>query len=478
MWQHYGYYQHLSLSYKRWHWWCHDIIIGCLEAYDVKSDVDLWVKVCFFANLCIFVPLFLFCSFCSAIFAPLFLFRWGLFALKPHLPHYLIDNFCSADLFALALTNFCSTFCSAIFVLLGPFFVPLFLFRYFCSTDLFALALTNFCSTIFVPLFLFCWGLFALKPIFVPLFLFHYFCSTIFVPWGPFFVLLFLFHWVFFCSAIFVLLFLFRYFCPLFLFCWPFYTCTYQILFCYFCSAGAFLHLNPILPHYLIDNFCSADSTHQFLFRWPVFVPPTNFCSAIFVPPTNFCSADLFFVPPTNFVLPFLFRPPIFVPLFLFRSPIFVLLTFLHLHLGSPSPNGRQYPPIFVPLTFFLFRPPIFVLLFLFCSPIFCSTDLFPLALGVPITQWPTVPTNFCSADLFFVPPTNFCSAVFVPLTNFCSADLFALALGVPINGRQCPPIFVLLTFLHLHCPHQFLFHRFCSAHLFALTTVWEVHIT
>ena len=151
LWQHYGYYQHLSLSYKRWHWWCHDIIIECLEAYDIKSDVDLWVKVCFFADLCIFVPLFcsaifvplgpfLFCYFCSTIFVlltflhlhlpifvllflvPLFLFRWGLFALKLHLPHYLIDNFCSADLFALALTIFCSAI-----------FVPLFLFCYFCS---------------------------------------------------------------------------------------------------------------------------------------------------------------------------------------------------------------------------------------------------------------------------------------------------------------------------------------------------------
>ena len=188
LWQHYGYYQHLSLSYNRWHWWCHDIIIECLEAYNVKSDVDLWVKVCFFTDLCIFVPLFLFCSFCPTIFVPLFLFCWGLFALKPHLPHYLIDNFCSTDLLHLHL----------------PIFVLLFLFRYFCSTGAF------FCSTIFVPLFLFH------RP----------FCTCTYQFW---------FHY--FCSAIFVLL---------FLFCWPFCTCTYQFLFRYFCSAGAFLHLNSI----------------------------------------------------------------------------------------------------------------------------------------------------------------------------------------------------------------------------------------
>ena len=123
-----------------------------------------------------------------------------------------------------------------------------------------------------------------------------------------------------------------------------------------------------------------AKSPHQFLFR-------------------NFCSTDLFCTCTYQF---------------LFRSPIFVPLTFLHLHLGSPSPNGRQCP------------------------------------------------TNFCSADLFALALTQFL------FCNFCSADLFALALGSPSpNGRQCPPIFVLLTFLHLHCPHQFLFRHFCSAFLF-----------
>ena len=148
--------------------------------------------------------------FCSAVFVPLFLFRWGLFALKPHLPHYLIDNFCSTDLFALALTKFCSAifvllflfcwafFCSAIFVLLTflhlhlRIFVPLFLFHYFCSAGaFFALKL----KPIFVPLFLFRYfcsaGAFFCSAIFVPLGLF---CSAIFVLLGPFFVPLFLFH--------------------------------------------------------------------------------------------------------------------------------------------------------------------------------------------------------------------------------------------------------------------------------------------
>ena len=223
--------------------------------------------MCFFADLCFFVPLFLFRSFCSAIFVLLFLFCWGLFALKPHLPYYLIDHFCSTDLLHLHL----------------PIFVLLFLFRYFCSTGAF------FCSAIFVPLtflhlhlpifvplFLFCYFCSA-GPFFVLLFLFHYFCSTIFVLLGPFFVPLFLFRWGLFlfcyfcfadlfalaltnfCSAIFVPLFLFSWglfafklkpiFVPLFLFCW-----------------GLFA-LKPHLPHYLIDNFCSADSAHQFLFR-------------------------------------------------------------------------------------------------------------------------------------------------------------------------------------------------------------------
>ena len=174
------------------------------------------------------------------------MFRWGLFALKPHLPHYLIDNFCSADLFALALTNFCSAI-----------FVPLFLFHW----GLFALNLNQFlfryfCSAIFVPLFLFCWGLF----------LFCYFClagpffSTMFVP-------LFLFHWG---------IFLFRYFCSL----GPFFVPLF--LFRYFCSTDLFA--------LALTNFCSATFVLLFLFRWDLFALKIKsifvllFFSAIFVP--------------------------------------------------------------------------------------------------------------------------------------------------------------------------------------------------
>ena len=101
-----------------------------------------------------------------------------------------------------------------------------------------------------------------------------------------------------FCSTVFVPQFLFCYFCsaifvlqlfvPLFLFHWPFCTCTWG-------------------PHHPM-----AESPHQFLFR-------------------NFCSADLFALALTNFC-----------------SAIFVPLTFLHLHLGSSSPNGQESPPSFV----------------------------------------------------------------------------------------------------------------------------------
>ena len=133
-----------------------------------------------------------------------------------------------------------------------------FLFCYFFSTGPFLFR--YFCSAIFVPLTF----LHLHLPIFVPLFLFCYFCSAIFVPLGPFtlklkpiFVPLFLFRYfcstgAFFCSAIFVLLTFLHFHLPifvlLFLFCW-----------------GLFA-LKPHLPHYLIDNFCSADSAHQFLF--------------------------------------------------------------------------------------------------------------------------------------------------------------------------------------------------------------------
>ena len=159
----------------------------------------------------------------------------------------------------------------------------------------------SFCSTVFVSQFLFC-----------------YFCSAIF------------------CSAIFVLLtFLHLHLGspspnsqespPIFV---P------QFLFCYFCSAGAFLHLNPVyhitwqmLPLQSPNIKWTKSVKHPLLY-------PFNFCSAIFVPQ-------------------FLFR---YFGSAIFCSAIFVLLTFLHLHLGSPSPNGQESPPIFVPQ--FLFRWP------------------------------------------------------------------------------------------------------------------------
>ena len=251
-----------------------------------------------------------FVYFCSAIFVLQFLFRYfcsaGAFLhLKPHLPHYLIDNICSADLFALALTNFCSAIFVPLFLFrwglfalkLKPIFVPLFLFhwglflfRYFCSTGaLFCSAIfvllglfsfRYFCSTgaFFVPLFLFCWGLFLFcyfcsaifvpltflhlhLPIFVPLFLFRYFCST-----GAFLHLnlnqsvfrYFCSAGAFFCSAIFVPLTFLHLHLPIFV---PLFLFRY-FLFCW----GLFA-LKPHLPHYLIDNFCSTDSAHQFLFH-------------------------------------------------------------------------------------------------------------------------------------------------------------------------------------------------------------------
>ena len=210
-----GYYQHLSLSYKRWHWWRHDVIIECLEAIWRQiwcRSLSKSVFFCWFVYFCsaIFVPQFLFCYFCSTIFVS----TWAFLHLNP-IYHILIDNFCSADLFALArlpiLFLFCY-FCSAIFVLLGPFFVPLFLFAIFVLLTFLHLHVTNF-----VPLFLFHWGLFALI-------LKTNLCSAQFLfRWGTFFVLLFLFHYFCstdlfalaltnFCSAIFVLLFLFCYF--------------------------------------------------------------------------------------------------------------------------------------------------------------------------------------------------------------------------------------------------------------------------
>ena len=141
------------------------------------------------------------------------------------------------------------------------------------------------------------------------------------------------------------------------LFCWPFCTCTWsphhpmaesphQFLFRYFCSAGAFLHLNPIyhitwqmLPLQSPNIKWTKSVKHPLLY-------PFNFCSAIFV-------------------------PQFFVPQFLFCWP-FCTCTWGPHHPMAESPHQ-----------------------FLFCN--FCSADLFALALGVPVTQWPRVLTNFCS---------------------------------------------------------------------------------
>ena len=161
------------------------------------------------------------------------------------------------------------------------------------------------------------------------------------------------------------------------------------------------------IPLFLFCIFVLLTFLHLHL-RFPT--PNVQESPPIFVP--HFCSTDLYALVlrvsitqcpmvPTNFY------SAVFVPLFLFR--IFVPLTFLHLHLRSPTPNVQWSPPIFVPH--------------------FCSADLFALVLRVPITQCPMVPTNFYSA--------LFCSAVFVP--HFCSTDLFALVLRVPIT--QCPMV-------------------------------------
>ena len=190
--------------------------------------------------------------------------------------------------------------------------------------------------------------------VFVPLFLFHCFCSAMF------------------CSAIFV---------PLFLFCWHFCICTWgphhpmaesphQFLFCKFCSADLLhLHLPIFVPQFLFCwPFCTC--TYQFLF-------------------CNFCSADLFAL---ALGVPFTQWPR--VPTNFYCSTIFVLLTFLHLHLGSPSPNGQEFPPIFVPQ-------------YLFCWP-FCTCTWgprHPMAESPHqfLFHWPfctcTVPINFCLGD-------------------------------------------------------------------------------
>ena len=170
-----------------------------------------------------------------------------------------------------------------------------------------------------------------------------------------------------------------------------------------------------------------------------------NFCSAIFVPP--YCSTVC--------------------------STVFVPLTFLYLHLGSLSPNGREFPTnfcstIFVLLTF-LFTctwgtpspngqeyPPIFVLPDR-CYPFKVQTLNEQSLCNIPFcTYLIFVPQFLFQLKIFF------CSTVFVLLFPF-SRILF--------NHFCTLAIFVPLTFLHLHLgspifstifvpqsPHQFLF--------------------
>ena len=136
-------------------------------------------------------------------------------------------------------------------------------------------------------------------------------------------------------------------------------------------------------------------------------------------------------------------------------------MTFLHLHLRVPKnfiPFIFVTPifiePIFIQLIFVL---PIFVLLF--CSTYFCSE-------------------NFCSTSMF-------CHDLFA-LTLFISPFLFCLLFHHDLFAFEVsPPLFILpifickilfcfysaMTFLHLKCPHYFLFCLFLFCYdLFALT--------
>ena len=258
--------------------------------------------------------------------------------------------------------------------------------------------------------------------------------------------------------------------------------------------------------------------------------------------------------------------PPIFVPLFC-STDLFALelteclsvptnfysaMTFLYLRLG-PHHLMSECPHQFL---FCCFCSIVFVSLFLFRS--FCCSDLFALEVRVPphqlmsesphqflfrcfcspdhfaleLNQCTRVPTNFYSTMTFLhlrLGPHHlmseclhqllfccFCSAVFVLLTflhlhfgflrvatNFCSTYLFVLALGVLKGPHQfffhcfcSADLFALGTYLMSESPHQFLFHYdlfalspplfvplflfryFCSTDHFALTTVWGGAIT
>ena len=471
----------------------------------------------------IFILLFLFCCFWSAVFVPLtflylyfgvpkgshqFLFHWPFYTCTwgPHYPMFKGPH----------QFLFCC-FCSTVFVLQ-------FLFCSFCSTDLLALALevpegaqflfhsfwfhcpfcsctwcpkrvpTNFYSTVLVLQFLFhwpfctcTWGLQGSPPIFILLFVFCSYCSAdLFalalgfpttqcprVPTNFYSTMTFL-HYPH--------QFLFHCFCSAVLFCWPYCTCTWDPH--HPMSEGP-----PII--FILLDFYSA--VFVLLFWSAVFVPLTFlylYLGSLRVP-NNFCSTDLFTlaleVPkgPHQFLFHWPFALALEVPKgphkFLFHC--FCSTDLFALALRVPSSNIRGSPLIFILLFLFCcFCSTVFVLLFLFCWP-FCtctwgpqgsptifvllclfryfnSADLFALALGVPITQCPRVPTNFYST--VSVPQFLF--------HCFCFTDLFALALRVPVT--QCPMVstnfYSTMTFLH--CTHQFLFHCFCSAVFILLT--------
>ena len=216
------------------------------------------------------------------------------------------------------------------------------------------------------------------------------------------------------------------------------------------CGTSPFIPISIFVLQFLFCSFCSAIFVLLFLFHY---FCSTIFCSTIFVWLT-FLHLHLGSPSPNGQE-----SPPIFC------SAIFVLLTFLYLHLGSPSPNGQESPPIFVlPDRCYPFKVQtlneqslwnipfythlIFVLQFLFCS--FCSAIFVPLFLFHNFLFHNFLFHNFCLADLFAlalgVPvtqwprvSTNFCSAIFVPLT------ILHLHLGSPSpNSQESPPIFVL----------------------------------
>ena len=93
-----------------------------------------------------------------------------------------------------------------------------------------------------------------------------------------------------------------------------------------------------------------------------------------------------------------------------FCFTVFVPLTFLHLHLGSPSPNVQGSLPIFIPLWTFCTVSTNFVPLFLFHS--FVLLTLLHLHLGPPQSNFWGSPNNFYSADFY--------SAIFVLHFLFC----------------------------------------------------------